>query len=83
MAKALKNRASKQVYISPSQPLLDGFVTPFSKQLNVSNRWVVLASKIPWDELVSIYINQLGNAKTGAGGINPRVVLGALINKYV
>ena len=83
MAKALKNRASKQVYISPSQPLLDGFVTPFSKQLNVSNRWVVLASKIPWDELVSIYINQLGNAKTGAGGINPRVVLGALIIKHI
>lgn len=83
MPKAQKNRASKQTYVSSSQPLLEGFVTPFSKQLNSSNRWVVLASKIPWDELVSIYTMQLGNARTGASGINPRVVLGALIIKHI
>jgi len=83
MPKAQKNRASKRAYISTSQPMLDGFVTPFSKQLNVSNRWVVLASKIPWDDLVSIYNRQLGNANTGASGINPRVVLGSLIIKHI
>ena len=48
MPKALKTRASKQPYVSTGQPLLDGFVTPFSKHLNESNRWVVLAAKIPW-----------------------------------
>lgn len=83
MPRAHKNRASKQVYTSPSQPLLEGFVTPFSKQLNATNRWVVLASKIPWDELVGIYTRQLGNARTGASSVNPRVVLGALMIKHI
>ena len=83
MPKALKNRASKQAYVSTSQQMLEGFVTPFSKHLNASNRWVLLAAKIPWDDLVSIYHSQLGNDRTGASGINPRVVLGALIIKHI
>lgn len=83
MPKASKTRASKQAYVSTSQPLLDGFVTPFSKHLNAGNRWVVMAQKIPWDELVKVYRKQMGNEKTGAGGINPRVVLGALIIKHI
>lgn len=83
MPKASKTRASKQAYVSTNQPLLDGFVTPFSKHLNESNRWVVLAAKIPWDELVSVYRKQLANAKTGASSINPRVVLGSLIIKHM
>jgi transposase, IS5 family len=83
MAKALKNRASKQAYISVHQPLLDGFDTPFAKQLNANNRWVVLANKIPWDELVGIYRQQMGNHQTGADGINPRVVIGSLIIKHM
>jgi IS5 family transposase len=83
MPKASKNRASKQAYVSTSQQMLDGFTTPFAKHLNASNRWVVLSAKIPWDELVSIYHRQLGNDKTGASGINPRVVLGALIIKHI
>jgi hypothetical protein len=33
----------------------DGIVMPFSKQLDVSDRWVLLATKIPWNELESIY----------------------------
>lgn len=83
MPKASKNRASKQAYVSASQQMLDGFVTPFSKHLNASNRWVLLAAKIPWDDLVSIYHRQLGNDKTGASSINPRVVLGSLIIKHI
>ena len=66
MPKASKNRPSKQTYVSSNQPLLDGFTTPFSKHLNKSNRWVVLAAKIPWDDLVSIYRQQLGQSKKGA-----------------
>ena len=83
MPKASKNRASKQAYVSVSQQMLDGFVTPFSRHLNASNRWVVLAAKIPWDDLVSIYHRQLSNDKTGASGINPRVVLASLIIKHI
>jgi len=61
MAKALKNRASKQEYVSPSQLAISGFDTPFTQYLNPDNRWVVLAGKIPWDKLVSVYENQMHN----------------------
>jgi len=83
MPKALKYRASKQAYISPGQLTLAGFETPFNRSLRSDNRWVILAGKIPWDPLVSIYQKQMGNDKTGASGINPRVVLGALIIKHM
>ncbi len=83
MARALKTRASKQPYISPSQAIIPGFETPFHKQLNATNRWIVLSAKIPWDELVNIYQNQLNNAQTGADGINPRVVIGSVIIKHL
>jgi hypothetical protein len=83
MAKALKSRASKQGYVSPAQPSLPGFETPFSKHLNPLNRWIILAKKIPWDELVGVYQKQMSNSKTGADGINPRVVIGSLIIKHM
>jgi hypothetical protein len=83
MAKAFKNRASKHEYTSPAQGTLAGFESPFSKQLNAGNRWVVLSHKIPWDSLVNVYQKQLSNSITGANGINPRVVLGALIIKHI
>ena len=83
MAKALKNRASKQGYVSPAQQILPGFESPFSRHLNPLNRWVVLAGKIPWDELVNVYSKQLRNSQTGADGINPRVAIGALIIKHM
>jgi len=83
MAKALKSRASKQLYISPAQPSLPGFESPFSKHLNPLNRWIVLAKKIPWDEPVGVYQKQMNNSKTGADGINPRVVIGSLIIKHM
>ena len=83
MAKARKNRASKQSYVSPTQIILEGFESPFSRALNPSNRWVRLAHKMPWDTLVSIYQNQLNNSQTGADGINPRVAIGAIIIKHI
>jgi hypothetical protein len=82
MAKALKSRASKQGYVSQRQLTLTGFETPFSKELNPNNRWIILAHKIPWDALVSVYQSQMQNDKTGADGINPRVAIGAMIIKH-
>ena len=79
MAKALKTRASKQSYISPCQRTLFGFESPFTKNLNPYNRWVVLSHQMPWDTLVNVYQKQLNNSKTGADGINARVVIGSLI----
>src|SRR5678810_661598 len=83
MAKAVKNRASKQDYISPQQLILTGFESPFANQLLSTNRWVRLANRIPWDALVSTYNRQLGNKFTGAGSIKPRVAIGALIIKHL
>jgi len=83
MAKALKSRASKQQYVSPHQLNLAGFESPFANQLVSTNRWVILAGKIPWDTLVSTYNRQLGNKFTGAGSINPRVAIGAIIIKHL
>ena len=83
MAKALKSRASKQDYLSPRQLVLSGFESPFRNQLLSTNRWVILANNIPWDTLVSTYNRQLGNKFTGAGSINPRVAIGALIIKHL
>jgi transposase, IS5 family len=83
MAKAIKTRASKQGYISPTQGTIIGFESPFSNHLNPTNRWVVLADKIPWDTLVNVYQKQMHNSQTGADGINPRVVIGSLIIKHM
>lgn len=83
MAKALKTRASKQPYISPSQSTLVGFESPFTKNLNPSNRWLVLSHQMPWDTLVNVYQKQLNNNKTGADGVNARVAIGSLIIKHM
>jgi len=83
MAKAQKNRASKNPYISPNQLSLVGFESPFNQELDPNNRWVILAKKIPWDILVSTYKTQLRNGNLGADGINPRVAIGAMILKHV
>ena len=83
MAKALRKRASKQSYVPISQLRIEGFSTPFEQQLDPTNRWVVLSSKIPWDLLVGIYNRGMRNKSTGAQGINPRVVVGALIIKHM
>ena len=83
MAKAQKNRASKNPYISPSQLTLVGFESPFTQSLDPDNRWVVLAQKIPWDILVSTYEDRLKNGTMGAEGINPRVAIGSMILKHI
>ena len=83
MAKASKSRASKFKYVSQSQLTLVGFETPFSQNLDINNRWVILAKKIPWDSLANIYSKQLNNKSKGADGINPRVIIGSLIIKHL
>ena len=83
MAKAQKNRASKSAYVSPGQLELAGFESAFTTHLNPANRWVVLARQIPWDKLTSVYHRQQKNHHYGAGGINPRVAIGAIIIKHI
>ena len=69
MAKVLKSRASKFKYVSQSQLTLVGFETPFSQNLDINNRWVIVAKKISWDSLANIYSKQLNNKSKGADGI--------------
>jgi len=83
MAKASKSRASKQPYHGSGQLIFEGFETPFSQKLDKNNRWVILAHRIPWDPLVSLFQSQLNNNLTGAEGINPRVAIGAMIIKHM
>lgn len=83
MAKAQKSRASKVPYVSVNQLELVGFESPFTKHLDPNNRWVRLAQQIPWDKIANVYQRQLNNLFTGAGGINPRVAIGAIFIKHM
>lgn len=83
MQKGLKRRASAPTFVSPSQLVLSGFESPFSQQLRQTNRWVVLAGKIPWDDICNIYTKQVGVSRTGRPPISPRVVIGSLIIKHL
>jgi hypothetical protein len=83
MQKGSKRRASAPNFVSPSQLVLVGFETPFSQQLRRTNRWVVLADKIPWDEICNIYTRQVGVSRTGRPPISPRIVIGSLIIKHM
>jgi hypothetical protein len=69
--------------MSLSQGVLSGFAFLFERELDPENRWVVLAHLIPWDELAGIYWKQTGVSRTGREGLNPRIVIGSLIIKYL
>ena len=83
MNKERKSRAFNPRYESPRQLELAGFESPFSKTLNPQNRWVVLAKLIPWDEICSPIRRQVGNSAAGRKPLNPRIVMGSLIIKYM
>lgn len=57
------------------------FFLPFGGQLNPDNRWVVMASHIPWNEVEVVYIKTLGDTKQGSKAYNVRLALGSLIIK--
>jgi hypothetical protein len=46
MAKAQKNRAYENPYISPNQITLVGFESPFAQCLDPNSGWMILAQKI-------------------------------------
>ncbi len=83
MKTASKKRAPAPIYISPNQLSLDGFETPFERQLNPNNRWVVLAHLIPWDEICGLYLKLVPASKTGRPALSPRLILGSLIIKHM
>jgi len=83
MIKQRKKRASAPEYVSPNQLTLEGFETPFEQLLNPKNRWVILANKIPWNEISNLYLKHVGVSTTGRLPINPRIVIGSVIIKHM
>lgn len=57
------------------------FFLPFGGQLNPDNRWIVMASLIPWHAVEETYIESLGDTKQGSKAYPVRLALGALIIK--
>lgn len=68
-------------YTSCNQLSIEQFQTPFQLSLDINNRWVKLAKKMPWDKLASIYHKTLSNDQ-GAPAIDARVVIGAFVVKH-
>lgn len=68
-------------YTSSSQLSIEQFKTPFQLLLDVNNRWVILAGKMPWDKLASIYHTTLSSDQ-GAPAIDARIVIGAFVIKH-
>jgi hypothetical protein len=83
MSKTQKSRTFNPSYQSPAQGFLPGFEHPFERTLDLSNRWVVLAGLIPWDELCNVFLHEESKKSAGRTGINPRIILGALIIKHI
>ena len=83
MQNTSKNRAPAPKYVSTKQLSLTEFESPFERNLNPSNRWVILSKLLPWDELCSIYWKYVPEKSTGRTPLNPRIVLGAIIIKHL
>lgn len=83
MTTSRKKHAPRSAYVSQKQMTITGFETPFSQNLDENNRWVVLARKIPWDELAGIYLKRFSIKSTGRPPLNPRVVIGSIIIKHM
>lgn len=83
MAKAIKKRAPRADYVSPGQLVLEGFESPFSRQLDAGNRCVVLADQLPWDEISNLYLKHVGVSDMGRPGVSPRVAIGSLMIKHL
>lgn len=68
-------------YTPANQLTLEGFEHPFDQELSKDNRWVKLASLLPWDDLASVYCKQLSST-SGRESIDVRMVIGAIIVKH-
>lgn len=63
------------------QTEFEDFYLPFGGRLKSSNRWVVLAKKIPWNEFEDLYAANFASSGQGAPAFSVRIALGALIIK--
>lgn len=68
-------------YISQHQLKFDEFSSLYQLKLDPNNRWIQLASILPWDDMVKLWTLHYSKSM-GAGGINPRILIGAMIVKH-
>ena len=61
--------------------LLEKFYLPFGGKLSPTNRWVQLASFIPWDKVEEKYVGSFQSPAIGQPAYSVRVALGSLIIK--
>ena len=78
-----KKCALLRQYTPENQLSLDLFESPFGQDLDQKNRWIQLSSKIPWDEIVSLYHSHYPPKSTGRPGVNPRILIGSTIIKHL
>mgnify|MGYP002682304199 FL=1 len=57
------------------------FYLPFGGSLNQKNRWVVLASLVPWEKFENKYAEQFSESGMGAPAKSFRIALGSLLIK--
>ena len=51
----MKRHAPSPKFPSNKQLTIERFETPFHRNQDSENRWVVLAGQIPWDELSNLF----------------------------
>jgi hypothetical protein len=68
-------------YNSQYQSKITEFSNLYQLNLDKNNRWIQLGAVLPWDKLVTVLVSKY-NLTSGATGVNPRVILGALIIKH-
>jgi transposase, IS5 family len=69
-------------YTSQYQLKFTEFKTPFEQSLLPSNRWVILAGVLPWDNMAAVYHRKMSH-KMGRGSLDTRLVIGVLIIKHI
>lgn len=69
-------------YKPQAQLTIEGFESPFHRQLDPHNRWVVLAAHIPWDKLANVYYKNM-RSDFGPPTLDARMVIGAVIIKHM
>lgn len=66
---------------SQKQMTLEGFETPFEREMDNNNRWVKLGDCIPWDALADAYYQSF-SVQMGRPAKDARLVIGAVIIKH-
>jgi len=66
---------------SQTQMTLEGFETPFERQMDKNNRWIKLGECIPWDDFSEAYYQSF-SSKVGRPAKSARLVIGAVIIKH-